>query len=107
VTAALIESGGDPGCIGDQGHAAGLWQLHDAGLGSGMTVASRCDPDVACATMLPEFRKVFMRHASAGLQGPELAVRTYLDTERPFQFNAPGSAAEQKFRAAWATVPDL
>lgn len=107
VTAALVESGGDPGAIGDQGHAAGLWQMHDAGLGAGMTVAARCDPDIACATMLVEFRKVFIRHVSAGLQGIELAVRTYLDTERPFQFNLPGNAAELKFRAAWPTVPDL
>lgn len=39
------ESGGRTRAIGDSGHAAGLLQLHDAGLGRGMSLEERFDPE--------------------------------------------------------------
>jgi hypothetical protein len=32
----LVESGGNPAAVGDQGHSVGLMQLHDAGVGRGL-----------------------------------------------------------------------
>jgi murein DD-endopeptidase MepM/ murein hydrolase activator NlpD len=105
VAAALTESDGNPNLIGDNGHAAGLWQLHDAGVGTGMSVAARCDPDTACAKMLPEFVREFNRGMGRGLQGEGLAAFTYLNAEKPFQFNQPGNAAELMFRDKWRSLP--
>lgn len=39
------ESGWNPNAVGDSGHAIGLLQLHDAGLGRGMTRDERLDPE--------------------------------------------------------------
>lgn len=39
------ESGGRPDAIGDSGHSVGLLQLHDQGLGRGMSVEERMDPE--------------------------------------------------------------
>ena len=49
VAGALAESGGDTEARGDvdaQGvaHSIGIWQMHDRGLGAGMTAAARTDP---------------------------------------------------------------
>ena len=101
VAAALTESGGNPHAIGDDGHSAGLWQMHDRGLGAGMTLEQRMDPVIACDRMLPEFRSTFRHFSVQGLAGEELAAKTYLFTERPFQFDVPGSAADVKFRGKW------
>ena len=38
------ESKFDPDASGDNGHAIGLFQLHDSGVGEGMSVAARKDP---------------------------------------------------------------
>lgn len=40
------ESGGRTDAVGDAGHSIGLFQMHDQGAGSGLTVAQRQDPDV-------------------------------------------------------------
>lgn len=41
---ALEESALDPNASGDNGHSIGLFQLHDSGVGKGMSVAERRDP---------------------------------------------------------------
>jgi len=101
VAAALVESGGNTRAIGDDGHSAGLWQMHDRGLGRGMTIEERCDPDVACARMLPEFQRWYRHGASDGLAGEDLAVYAYLWTERPAGFPDPSSAVARRFREEW------
>jgi hypothetical protein len=101
VAGALTESGGNPRAIGDNGHSAGLWQMHDAGLGAGMTLEQRMDPVTACDRMLPEYRSTFLHFSAQGLDGEDLAAQTYLFTERPFQFDTPGSDADVNFRSKW------
>jgi hypothetical protein len=51
--------------------------------------------------MLPEYRSTFKHFSAQGLGGEALAAQTYLFTERPFQFDLPGSAADVKFRDKW------
>lgn len=41
----MYESGGDPKAWGDGGSSLGLFQLHEAGVGSGMSAAARYDPE--------------------------------------------------------------
>jgi LysM domain/Lysozyme like domain len=104
VAAALAESGGNTNAIGDNGHSAGLWQMHDRGLGFGMTVADRCNPDIACDRMLPEFQRAFGGGQAEGLDGDDLAVHTYMFTERPFGFPDPTSGAGQRFLARYQSI---
>jgi hypothetical protein len=51
--------------------------------------------------MLPHFTQVFRTWSAEGLEGEALAVKTYLWTERPFQYNIPGNDAEKAFRRNW------
>lgn len=44
VTNAYAESLLDPNAVGDGGHSIGLFQLHDKGIGHGMTDGDRRDP---------------------------------------------------------------
>lgn len=97
VAAALAESGGDTEAVGDNGHSIGLWQMHDQGLGSGMSREARHDPDNACRNMLREFRRVHSGAISDGLQGRTLAVHTYVFTERPAGTPSLSSPAALKF----------
>jgi hypothetical protein len=97
VAAALAESGGNTEAVGDNGHSIGLWQMHDQGLGAGMSRDERHDPDSACQRMLPEFQRVHEESIGMGLSGRSLAARTYIFTERPFGFPALDSAAALKF----------
>ncbi len=105
VAGALQESGGDTDAKGDwegsHAHSIGLWQLNDQGLGAGMTIAARADPDVACDVMLPEFTRWQDYWASLGLTGEDLGARTYLWAERPFAYDVPGSAADRGLRRRW------
>ncbi|MDP8921926.1 MAG: peptidoglycan DD-metalloendopeptidase family protein [Chloroflexota bacterium] len=97
VAAALAESGGNTEAVGDGGHSIGLWQMHDQGLGAGMSREDRHDPDIACRRMLPEFRRVHEDSIAKGFSGRSLAARTYIFTERPFGFPSLESAAALKF----------
>jgi len=101
VAAALAESGGDTDAEGDVeagfAHAIGLWQMHDHGLGTGLTRAQRSDPDFACEQMLPHFRAAHRDGLDAGFSGRLLAVRTYVFTERPEGFPSLQSAAAGRF----------
>jgi hypothetical protein len=97
VGAALTESGGNTEAVGDNGHSIGLWQMHDQGLGAGMTREQRHDPDSACQRMLPEFDRVHTDSISQGFSGRTLAARTYIFTERPFGFPALDCPAALRF----------
>lgn len=55
VAAALLESGGDTDAVGDSGHSIGLFQLHDHGLGAGLSVQQRQNPDFVTDRMEPIF----------------------------------------------------
>jgi LysM repeat protein len=99
VAATLTESGGNSKAIGDGGHSAGLWQMHDRGLGAGMTIAERCDPDIACASMLPEFRRNYVALIRQDRAGEDLAEETYLRTERPASPEEAGPAFLRRWRA--------
>src|SRR3954468_3521740 len=90
VAGALTESDGRTDASGDGGHSFGLWQLHDQGRGSGMTKAERCDPDLACARMLPFYRDGWARAADAATERLR-ATRAYLDAERPADWTNLGS----------------
>ena len=115
VAAARVESGSDPRRMGDAGHSAGLWQEHDQGLGAGLSYEERFDPEAAAARMVPHFHEQYIRWQAAGFAGEPLAVRTYLWTERPWQYDLadmngrPISRAAELFRAEWhgLTAPSL
>jgi cell wall-associated NlpC family hydrolase len=105
VAGALAESEGDPtregDWEGDHPHSIGLWQLHDQGLGAGLSVAERADPDRACAVILAAYVQWHDYWAAQGLEGEDLAARAYLWAERPADYNVPGSAADRRIRQKW------
>jgi hypothetical protein len=110
VAAALLESGGDTHARGDNGKSYGLWQLHQDGSGRGMSIEERCDPNLACDRMMPEFNHWFDEWSAEGRQATDLAVRTYLCAERPFQYRNPdGSinvdgAAGSAYLSRWSSL---
>ncbi|MGE3270441.1 MAG: LysM peptidoglycan-binding domain-containing protein [Chloroflexota bacterium] len=104
VAAALAESGGNTEAVGDGGHAVGLWQMHDLGLGHGMNREDRHDPDKACAAMSREFRRVFAESNVSGAPREKVAVRTYVFTERPAGFPSLESDAATRFLAEFARL---
>jgi hypothetical protein len=112
VAAALTESSGNRFARGDLGadgiwHSYGLWQLHDGqGIGGNMSAEDRCDPDKACDRILPVFRSNYSRFKGDQLTGEELAVHTYLATERPRGWTDPHGAAATRFRECWQDLSD-
>lgn len=52
VVNAYAESRLNPYAVGDGGHSIGLFQLHDKGLGKGMTPDDRRDPDKSCQRII-------------------------------------------------------
>lgn len=81
VLAAMVEkeSGWRTDAVGDGGHSVGLLQLHDQGLGAGMTVEERMDPETnlrrACRAhrgYLNEFGTVEAAVAAHNAGGPAL-----------------------------------
>ena len=105
VAAALTESGGNTEAVGDNGRSIGLWQMHDMGLGAGLSREERADPDSACELMLPHFRANLNEGLGMGLAGSTLAVRTYMFTERPFGFPSLQSAAALHFLDRFNGLP--
>jgi soluble lytic murein transglycosylase-like protein len=85
----LIESGGDPGAIGDNGHSVGLFQLHDQGYGHGMGDA-RFDPEANADRAARGLGEAWQAGQRAGYSG-EYAVRAAYD----FSFNPGGGFAYQ------------
>ena len=104
VAAALTESGGNTEASGDNGHSIGLWQMHDMGLGSGLSREERANPDSACELMKPHFEANFNEGVSMQLSGETLAARTYIFTERPFGFPSLQSAAAIHFLEKFNSV---
>lgn len=86
----LIESGGDPSAVGDNGHSVGLFQLHDQGYGYGMGDA-RFDPeanaDRAARGLAESWHDVTVRQGLIG----EYAIRAVYD----HSFNPGGGFAYQ------------
>jgi cell wall-associated NlpC family hydrolase len=107
ATAVLAESGGRFDALGDfdpadgHPHSVGPFQLHDQGLGAGLSVAARQDPDVVYPFMVPHFRAARDRLRAQGYTGEELAVRAALAVERPRGWDDPRSAAWARYRAAY------
>lgn len=59
---AQYESGINPTKPGDGGHSIGLFQLYDAGLGRGMSVADREDPEKNARVALSHLAQVRQQH---------------------------------------------
>lgn len=85
----LIESGGDPGAIGDSGHSVGLFQLHDQGYGHGMGDL-RFDPEANADRAARGLAEAWQAGQRAGYSG-EYAVRAAYD----YSFNPGGGFAYQ------------
>lgn len=85
----LIESGGDPGAIGDSGHSVGLFQLHDRGYGYGMG-DRRFDPETNADRAARGLGEAWQAGQRAGYSG-EFAVRAAYD----YSFNPGGGFAYQ------------
>ena len=106
VTAALTDSGADTEAAGHRdpdgiAHAHGLWHLCDANCASNALREDQCNPDTACARMLPLFRKTYGEQREQGFTGALLAVRTYLWTMRPFDYQNLESEAAVDFAVRW------
>lgn len=100
VANAWAESGFNPNAVGDSGRSVGLFQLHEAGVGSGMSVEARRDPHTNARTMAnwglrePRFMSV-VNDPAASLHDLTYAFTVYL--ERPVNSHEHGLS-----RAAWA-----
>lgn len=100
VANAWAESGLNPNAVGDSGKSVGLFQLHEAGVGSGMSVEARRDPRTNARTMAnwglrePRFMSV-AQDPDATLRDITYAFTVYL--ERPVNSHEHGLS-----RAAWA-----
>ena len=100
VANAWAESGFNPNAVGDSGASIGLFQLHEAGVGSGMSAEARRDPRTNARTMANWGRREarFMEVAedpNATLRDLTYAFTVYL--ERPKNSHEHGLS-----RAAWA-----
>jgi soluble lytic murein transglycosylase-like protein len=85
----LIESGGRPDAIGDQGHSVGLFQLHDHGYGAGMG-DSRFDPEANADRAARGLAEAWQAGQRAGFTGEE-AIRAAYN----YSFNPGGGWAYQ------------
>lgn len=111
VAAALVESGGDPDAVGDNGCSFGLWQINVCGgLGTGHIPANLRDPTYAASLIVPLFNHYWQQWSE---RSDEIrAALTYMWTERPLGFNAGDeqatlrSAAAQRFVAQWRSLDD-
>jgi soluble lytic murein transglycosylase-like protein len=85
----LIESGGKPDAVGDNGHSVGLFQLHDQGYGAGMGDA-RFDPEANADRAAKGLAEAWQAGERAGFTG-EQAVRAAYN----YSFNPGGGWAYQ------------
>lgn len=78
----MAESGGNPSAPGDrdkrtgQPHSIGLYQLHDEGMGSGLSVQQRSDPDVNAGRAVPAIAAAYRRNRGD-------VTRTYVEAINP------------------------
>lgn len=98
------ESGWDTERVGDQGHSIGLFQLHDAGMGAGLSVATRENPRIQVQIMRPEYTRWYRHWESRGYRGVELVWRTCCYAERPKDYTDPESFAARNYRDAYSYV---
>ena len=89
------ESNFNSGAIGDDGHSVGLFQLHDRGGGTGMSVAQRQNPTLNTQRILSDYG---MAKAMAATSAEAFAAAFTRYVERPA--NIPKDAAT---RAGFAT----
>lgn len=100
VANAWAESSLNPNAVGDAGKSVGLFQLHEAGVGHGMSVEARRDPATNARTMAnwgrrePRFMEV-VNDPNSTLRDLTYAFTVYL--ERPQNMHEHGLS-----RAAWA-----
>ncbi len=99
LTMMKVESGGNPNAIGDNGHSVGLFQLHDRGVGHGMSVEQRKDPHVQFEAMMPRFVDAYRSGLAKGLDGAQLAIHIAREAERPAAWALPkyGKAYDAMF----------
>lgn len=79
---ALGESGWDPSRQGDEGHSIGLFQLHDKGVGVGMSVEERNNPWVNAERIMPAIVSA-LKAKERGLYGFDLFREVWLVAENP------------------------
>ncbi len=70
------ESGGNPGAVGDNGASVGLFQLHERGMGSGLTRGQRSDPDTNAGRAVPALASAYRANRGD-------PVRTYIQAINP------------------------
>jgi hypothetical protein len=83
------ESNGNPQAIGDNGHSVGLFQLHDQGVGHGLSVEQRMDPRVQFEKMMPRIKAAYDSGRAQGLDGAQLAIHIAREAERPAEYTLP------------------
>jgi hypothetical protein len=88
IVNAYAESNLRAGVTGDSGHSVGLFQLHDRGGGSGMSVEERQDPEINAKTILErevlaEKGQELLAKAKSGASVAELSAIFSRDIERP------------------------
>lgn len=66
LAVAYHESGLNPTVAGDGGHSVGLFQLYDQGLGAGMSVAERSDPEKNARVAIANMAKTKAAHPDWG-----------------------------------------
>jgi hypothetical protein len=103
VAAADAESGRDPmSPPGDNGHSYGLWMLNDnGGLGVGLSVAARQDPDTAAAVMVKVFNGHYQDGLTAGYTGEDLVRYCCMWSERPDGTPDLHAPAMDRYVASW------
>jgi hypothetical protein len=104
VAGALTESSGNTDAVGDGGHSIGIFQLHDQGLGHGMTAAQRRDPDLSTRRMLEPYRNGLVAADLKSFDGEDRATKAYLEAERPFDFTNLLGTAATAFRGRWRSL---
>lgn len=85
VANAYAESRFNPAAIGDGGASVGLFQLHERGVGAGMSVAQRQDPVVNTRRIIDAARRssAFMSLAASSTSVGDLAAAFSTYVERP------------------------
>lgn len=96
LTTALIESGGNPRAVGDNGSSFGLFQLHQGGrlTAAGLTPEQAYDPYTNASASAREFRTF----ADKGLKGAELAYAAQRPADRTGYINRYNQTQEQARR---------
>jgi hypothetical protein len=90
----------DPAAAGDSGHSIGLFQLHDAGQGTGMSVAQRSDPETNIRKAISYLGPIWASSETQGLGFDQSLQRMISEGQRP----ADPELAFQRAKAASADI---